>query len=481
MNNDTLVPDRPSIGVSFNSIDLYEGTRAIRLAVNDNDWELVNQLANKSLGDGYAALRSMQSLNYGSVNLASDSKLRKKQITTRIQTIADAPKRQDILNRASKHFPNDTDLITRLDASLDRIASGDKEAIKDNLDHLMGKSQTKSLLGTAKQNGIIASLSRGLLGLVHADFNKETLELEGRPNKSDLLLIPRFRECINEMEQALTKAQSDIYFDMVDQSSNTISVQPLETLVSLVERSLPGFVRKQARSRYKMLQLLRAGKGSAAETLGKQAARAGMITRQAIASHAAAYRLLLEREQVTPTNEVKRLINAARTTPFSCTLPNGKNIQLKDVPDTEDQAMVDIEGFVAAMRVKRLGEGKLVTQIRLFDPSSKQSAYAVSVFTHLPHVGLTLGAYCRLTGKYSTESVVFDKQPVVEIDRLSLSELTKNSWQIGFTRLAESWYSPWRNGTNMSFSLGKHKKAVDINRPSHHGASELIYPEIVKD
>ena len=67
-----------------------------------------------------------------------------------------------------------------------------------------------------------------------------------------------------------------------------------------------------------------------------------------------------------------------------------------------------------------------------------------------------------------------DDTPAVHVDQLSLAELAKASWVIGFIRLAERWLGPWRTNANAAWSIGPHT-GVDKAAEGTMGAGELWF------
>ncbi|WGH79598.1 hypothetical protein [Jannaschia ovalis] len=209
-----------------------------------------------------------------------------------------------------------------------------------------------------------------------------------------------------------------------------------------IERRLPIHARSQRAIRQKMLSLREVGRGTASERVGRLAARAGMLTREALASQCAAYRLALGALGLDPPEDVRAVMRKANSTAFATPLSDGTDVALSDLEASADGAFVEIEGFVTAIEALRLADGKLVSRLVLRDPSSDATANAKAVIAHLPHAGVTFDAFLRANGSFNAASALFDGQPAVEIDALSLEALGRASWRIAFLRLADRWFGP---------------------------------------
>ncbi len=138
-----------------------------------------------------------------------------------------------------------------------------------------------------------------------------------------------------------------------------------------------------------------------------------------------------------------------------------------------DGDYVEVEGYVARLDVVRERSDKLLTRVLLEDSSGTSKATVVTVFTHLPHRGVTHGAFCRLSGSYRTNSPVNDGQPAIEVQRLPLAELAKKAWRLRLLEAGARWVEPWPNGHNMIWSLGRHEPDGQDDL-SHLGAGEFI-------
>lgn len=327
----------------------------------------------------------------------------------------------------------------------------------------------------------IGAASRGLLGMIHAEFNSS---LSSSPTvfssaNSDALKTV-FKEKIDEFASILKQDERALYIALLNTVSKAEVQHACVKAIDSIESQLPVFARAQANFLNHTHELLSQGKGGEAEKWGSLCARAGALTREAIAAHAAALRLKAEiLVEQSPHRDLTLLVSKASKLPFDAKLPNGKNVEISKIADVQDGDFVEIAGFVSAISSERI-DGKLVSEATIFDPSSKSSVRVVAVFMDMAHNGINLDAYCRVHGTFSQSSVLAKGESAVEIQRLSISTLKNESWWISFIDFARPWYEYWRNGTHLYWSLGAHAERIAGDNQRPEGAGELIYPPLVR-
>jgi len=379
--------------------------------------------------------------------------------------------------------------LTEFKTNFQKFKNGDtndlpitKLAINDKL------VSKESVQFTLVREVAIACASRGLIGLMHADFNM-TLE-SGKKVVAELSEDFDAKSDVNsiyiEYSKSLDGLIQQLYVAMTNPNPKKTSHKPLIELLDFIERRLPAFARAQAWMYTLALKLKNSGKGGAAEEIGKIAAKAGHITRESIAAHVSCLRILLELSSIKSTDKVDELFSRSSSIPFDRKVPNAKDVELSLLKQSKEGDFVEISGFVVGHEALRTQDNKLISRLTILDPSSGISAKAVAIFTHLAHMGVTIGSYCRINGVYRENSIFLEGESGLEIDRLSLSELEKSSWYLSFLGLSERWYQAWRNGTNMKWGLGPQFVIGDINgeldeKASSFGAGELIFPPFVRD
>ncbi len=489
--------------------DLLENALAFRQGVIDQSWKSVSNRALRCLGLGHASFRLLQeaaicgSARDGAerrqaayfVNLlktaagrdggqalreglreklaASDPSARLEGAISRVERRLGRELGEPLKSKirsASKRVEERIDL----DASIALLAEGKMEDVP--LLEPFSPRLAALLKGPIeeKSNWVLSCLSRGLLARVHAEFNLSQRSERAPARTSDVEEIScAIERVVIETERWLEHGQQRIYCALAGRERVEEIADAATGLAGEIERRLLILARSQGAIRQTMLSLRDDGKGAASERIGRLAARAGMLTREALASHCASYRLALGALSVHPPEDVDELMRKTDATAFNASLPNGKDVALKDLDASLDGDFVEIEGFVTALEALRLSDGKLVSRLVLLDPSSDTTANAVAIFAHLPHAGVTLDSFVRINGLFKAGSALFDGQPAVEIDTLSLDALSRLSWRIAFLQLADQWFEPWRNGANMIWSLGPHGLGDDDEE--RLGAGELLY------
>ncbi|SHE74951.1 hypothetical protein SAMN02745148_01037 [Modicisalibacter ilicicola DSM 19980] len=483
---------------------LFETISALPQPVIDHDWQALAKNAGHCLGTGYAAFRQLQ----GEAIQASRLEARQARTTDIFagllatvaksdrrdafaeslgETLAKSDPRARLEALLAKRPPLSPETLAKVHAAV-TTQPGERLDIDDSLDKLArGKTKGVSLLepyspkpGDAlaktlepRASFVLACLCRGLLAEVHAQFNLTLAALPEREFKADLHEAIKHRIAV--FADDLEQGQRDLYAALVTRFSQDGIADAALALAGSIERRLPAFVGLQALLRQLTLQLREQGKNTTAERFGSLAVDAGALTREAIASHCAAYRLALAVLGPQPTEDIAMFVKRTDALPFASDLPDGKNTELKALDASLEDAFVEIEGVVAAVEASRQADGKLIGHLVLLDPSSGARADAVAVFAHLPHAGITRDAFCRLSGVFHAESALLPGRPVVEIDALSLAELARSSWKIAFLRLAERWFQPWRNGANLAWSLGPHG-----NEQGLFGAGELLFTPLIR-
>lgn len=376
----------------------------------------------------------------------------------------------ELRRRLAKHASD----APNVNESLEMMAEGKTSGVP-LLDALDGLGEAPS--GRVAQQAAIACLSRGLMAWVHSEFNL-ALRTSRADAEVDALTRADAREAIamrvDDFAAQLRAGQLGLYGALAADRPTGEVILLASALAGGIEARLPAFAHVQAKLHSAIGRLRAQRKGGASETLGRLAVRAGMLTREALATHAASYRIAAELSSDSPHAEVAALRKQAPSIPFEAKLPVGTRVELAKLDSVEDAASVEIEGFVQTLEATRTRDRKLVTRIELLDPSSRARAHAVVLFVDLPHAGVTIDAYCRLHGTFRRTSKLFDAGPVVEVDRLSLTKLKARSWWVGFLQLADPWAPYWRNNTSMYWSLGPHE-GFEAGETARHGAAEIVF------
>jgi hypothetical protein len=507
-------PNAASVAVLLSP--LLEQAETLNRAIRQPKWAEVVVLATRCLGFGYGAFRQFQGeavrmnklsmISQATDALISESLSRIARNGTQEQRDAffgklrqrlEQSERQEVIDRLLSRFETQAKergiplkMVQKVRSKLERSNSDpfQREASLEKLRR--GKTEGVPLLQALKpehslfSDGIvregldwaIACVTRGLLATVHAEFNLILPEFQSR---GPSLTVPEpqeaFRAIVNEFRAELRASQLAVYGAAA--TDNDV-IRAASALAGEVETRLPGFSRVQGAMHVAIQMLRKQENGAAAEEVGRLAVEAGALTREALASHAASYRLVGELQGPTLSAHVTQLRKASAVA-FDVALPNGTNTPLVRLDKADDGSFVEVEGFVESVDVRRTSD-KLIGHLRLVDASQRASADAVAAFVHLPHVGVTRGAFCRLHGTFRRKSKLFGDRPAVEVDRLPLTELGKQSWRVAFLRSGERWFEVWRNASHLYWSLGPHR-AGDGEKDPSFGAAELMFTPFVRN
>jgi hypothetical protein len=325
----------------------------------------------------------------------------------------------------------------------------------------------------------VAASNLGLQGLAHHNFNKIFLSEE--PLSTDVEpVLEAFSDLAQGCAERLISAQMRLHDAAAATTNRDQLVAAAQRLGSVAEDIVTPLAAAQARVVRLAADLRSSGRGVLAEKTGLALVGAATTMREAFASYASSGSLVLDLHRPQLAAETDSLLSSAATTiPFSAVLPNGANVELSELSTVEGGAFVEISGFAESFRQSRLPDGKLVSVVELRDPSSGATARAAAIFVHLPHTGVTEGAFICLSGIYRKRSVLFGGKPGVQIDALAPEELAAQSWQVQLYALAAPWFMVWRNWLNIQWSMGPHSAAHDSTK-ARRGAAEMIYTPFVR-
>ena len=460
----------------------FDEAAALRKAVLEEKWPQVAELAVRCLGLGYGSFRVLRSEAVVAAKAARNTKSASNTFAEILRNAAKSDQRAEFFGKIRELVTEQRpDRLDELEESLQKLEQGKTRGVP--ILQALAKFEPPSDAPGRQmaESTAIMALSRGMLGMVHAEFN---LAFQALSSRTDSLLEPdlqdSFKAAVEDFKADLRAGQHELYAALLAHRSKREAAQVACSLAGMIEERLPRFARAQARVARATRALRAQKKGGASEKLGHQAMRAGALTREAIASHAASYQLALGLLAHEPPSNVARLYEKATALPFDVALPNGKDTALAKLEQAQDGDFVEVEGFATAFQVGRSSDKELLSHMELYDPSSKARIYAAAIYTHLPHVGVTLGAFCRLSGIWREKSKLFRNAAAVEIDRLSLADLSDKSWWVAFLRSADRWFQCWPNGINMYWSLEPHRRARTDDEVDYFGAGDLIYPPLVR-
>ncbi len=454
---------------------LVEHRRSVRSA----EWPKVLENSASLLGTGYAYL-GLLTREAGSEAQRSRAFVAAGEQLNRIfDAIAKSDSRdQFVADTRETLSANDPDLLNRVDDALGKLEQGETLFLQINNSINNGSNGNSGTVAGPPADLAIAALSRGLQGLAHYYFNVcfDTFDPRSSIEHVDRVQAT-FSDLLGSTRAILRSAQSHLFYSALNDPNGIIDSS--FRLARVVEENLPPFVAAQARFLRVAHALREAGKGRASEEAGALLASAGLLSREAFASQAAAYRLTFETGSAQSSRGTP-LLDRVGSVAFDTEIPDGRNTELSRLGGMDDGTFVEISGFADSFQQARGPDGKLISQVELTDPSSGAKAKAAAVFVHLPHTGVTEGASINVNGVYRSSSDLLGGESGVECDVLSLSELASKSWRIQLLLYASPWIEVWRNGLNISWSIGPHDFAEDDSEEAKRGAAELVFAPFVR-
>ncbi|MCO1336371.1 hypothetical protein MO867_18725 [Microbulbifer sp. OS29] len=490
---------------------LFTEALSIQKSLLSFSWSQLEQQARRCLGIGYAEFRNLQ--------CRADNTFKLQQIDHRmgleflfvLRGIAISDSREQfVANLQEKLLQSDTNdrldrllvkteemlgtevpesmveklrarlagIETRADiqTSMESLASGEIENINFLDAYLPNK---KKPINPGLDSGIDAvstCLCRGLMALVHAQFNN-ALKVGGHKSEFAAEDITAVKSVTRGFSDFLQGWQKQIYSALLVGDPKSITNTSI-LFAGEIERKIPSLAGAAAAIQNVIQSLLQRNSGGLAERLGDIAVDTHFLIRKAIASHVACYRLAASTNGLDTPKDIKNLQKNITSMTFTTRLPNGKNVELAKLNNDLDGEFVEIRGFVKEVSSPPQEGGMLLSHLKLQDPSSDAEANAVVRFSHLPHAGVTKGAFCRLSGIFNKSSSLLSGREAVEVDALSLADLGKTSFDIAFMRLASRWFQPWRSNANLYWSLGAHSSEEGI--VDSQGAAELLFTPLIR-
>jgi len=442
-----------------------------RNALINDDWSRLEKLANQGLGQAYGAYGEI-SRDIGIAQAQSDEANEAFRSFLKFQA-GHKETRKDFYSEVKKQVlkarPDiSTDWLTALDA----LGEG-KLGHNVVLESLQKREvESPDMIGSAIEATVALAL-RSLMALTYAGFHNHYRQISKYPfvaHKDEL--IPVIEIEVKKFEKDLESGLKRLYANMRDGLSPQSSC---EDLLRLLEQSVPAFGRIQATVRLYALSLKDGDMEAASEQVGQLAAKAGDLTRSAFASYAAAYNLCLQGRMARIDPKIKRILEPEKKLAYDAKFPTGKHFQISKIDKAKNGAFVEVAGFVVSLTTRRESDAKLISELTLLDPVDDSTVEAVGIFAHLRHLGLQEGAYCVLNGLWRSQSKLNQNKPAVEIDKLSISELSKKSWKIRFQDSSDRFFDRWPGGLNMSYGLSPHVSKAEAGESKILGAGELIF------
>jgi len=472
----------PPASIRLGFLDISNALVNHRRVVRSAEWALVLETSASLLGLGYAYLGILR--RHASTSTHSNQAFLNVGETFRkaFAAIAKNDERERVVSETRERLSqDDPELLSRIEDILQQIELGKTRfpRINDRISNVRSAKADAAVRSAASL--AVAALSRGLQGLMHYYFNVSFSSFDPASSIDNLDRVQRtFSQILEKNQSTLLSAQRQLYASVVNDVDTNVVIESAYSLVRLVEDIMPSFAAAQARFLRIVHGLRDAGKGGASEKAGALLASAGFLSREAIASHAAANALTLE-VGATRSSRAEQLLTRANDVAFDTDIPNGKNTKLSKLDATDDGTFVEVSGFAQLFQQGRSPDGKLISRVEILDPSSGATASASAVFVHLPHAGVTEGAFLNMSGVYRSSSDLLDGEAGIEIDVLSLADLAARSWRIQLLRYAEPWIEVWRNQLNLYWSIGPHAFAEDDSEEANRGAAELVFAPFARE
>jgi hypothetical protein len=173
----------------------------------------------------------------------------------------------------------------------------------------------------------------------------------------------------------------------------------------------------------------------------------------------------------------QQTVKAVRKLPFLIKKKRAKLVSPKTLSSegpNYDGKYLQINGFVKNMTTKRTQDGKFLNLFEVYEHGSEEASVKVAViFEHMGHRGLVNTSYVELYGIWKETSPLADT-PVLQLERLKISELAKRS---GFEYMVKSvrpWFDYYPNSYHAYWSVRPQKTAGSGPGSMLTGAGELI-------
>ncbi|BDS10624.1 hypothetical protein [Aureispira anguillae] len=291
------------------------------------------------------------------------------------------------------------------------------------------------------------------------------------------VLLKNIQAALKTIEQDLMLILRTIYANQLTGTAASLNAQKF---ISKLENWVPKLGRMQAISRNYALFLKEKKKGTKAEQMGRLSAIGGNLLRAIYTTFTAVYYCSLEEKLTVKSEKNQQFIKQTPKVGFEFSFPNGKNVELAKLKEEQDGNYVEIAGFVKSISTRRDADGKLLSHLLLEDPSSGAEIDVVAIYAHLVHLGVHGGSYCQLSGSWRKASAVNMGNPAVEIEKLAINKLAKESWVVLFFDLVDQFIDRWSGGLNLQFGIAPHVSAFEgDNESSILGAGELIFQPII--
>ena len=474
-----IITGGPSVlNTYLNLADTVRQIEQQRNALIANDWDVLENLANQGIGEGYRLYREVRR-DLGVLQSALEEAYEGFLQMLRHHA-KDKETREEYFSKLRQELLKiRPDLSKEVLDALDALGKGKtSKNIFLNAFLDVGHSENEKFIELVTNTATAQSV-RSLMALTFTHFNRHYEVLSGYNfDHHGSEFRDALEKVVDQFQRRLELGIKKIHNDLVNGFDPKGAA---EELASDLEESLPAFGRAQATIHHYALFLKTRGKGGVSEKVGYLAAKAGDLTRSAFASYAATFFLSLQCKAVHKSKKGKILLDQASKLAYDIDLPNGKNVEISKISELLGGEYIEIGGFVESITIGKDNDEKLITQVTLRDPSSNSSVVAAAVFVHLRHIGLVEGAFCHLSGIWRLQSGLNKGNPAIEIEKLAINNLAKKSWKIKFQDSVDKFIDRWPGGLNIRYGLSPHHSIAEKPTKSKIlGAGELIFKPIYK-
>lgn len=325
------------------------------------------------------------------------------------------------------------------------------------------------------QNNLISLLLKSLQSLIHAEYNRAWRTTENRVyGLSGSAAIESAQTDINAYSAKLSGHQKQIFSALLTGPYTEDLPEACWNLMRFIDTELVGFALNQCHQRRVMIELLNNGKNSDAESLGAHLAEAGDLVRASLASYISAALLTLEQARGYPSPKVRQLIDRSEGLVFNEPLPDGADVELHKITDTEEGKFVQLNAIIEGIDIERETDGKLLSIITLKDPSSQASARVLAVYANLPNRGVAKGAFCKVHGRWKPNG----QTPHLLADKIAQAQRGGSSFLDAFYELSDRWFKRYINDLNFQVAISPHLVEGKPDEEQSPGAAEIFYTNL---
>lgn len=462
----------------INQLSLH--TRIINPKVESlKQWGNVGiQILNENWEEAYKLAINMWGASIVNMTLASselkflNSKLQildftseKLEETPIYEILKDETKKKEIIeNLKSKGFP------PKIIKKVEELGNSNQE---ENWKYKISKIKDKLVEAYhSKLNYTIAQGLNGYWSCYHIAYNKHINSTNRFFISSEFKIVDKE---IEKLDKEVSKRFLQLYSDFLNRDSNKLKHDSLIILFWLQENV--DFLARISSILNKTLEKsLKKGKISPV-FLGTLNLNAGVLARKCALLTALSLNSL--KISLLPSNStyVKEIFKKSRELKFGSSIPNGKDVDLRDLVENVDnykESFIEVDGFIRNSKKWKTDDDKLISQFDIVHYSGEKSFPVIAIFEDLKHVGIVDGCCVNINGILKTNSAIFDK-PHIQISRIKLSEYSSQSWYDYMLNELDKVFEYYPNSYHINWSIRPEDKKDEGQKSDKTGASEIIF------